>query len=78
MHLGEADRPLLVMRDEKGWTRLNLGFVNPDFKPDPDYDNWALAFHIFGSDKTVAGIGVGNMLAGKNEGYLNVSGKSVR
>jgi hypothetical protein len=77
LELDAADRPLLVMSDQRWEGRVILGFNEPD-TPDPTWDNWGLRFHAAGSEKTVAGIGTMKRSDGRVEGFLTVSGKRVR
>jgi hypothetical protein len=75
--LNARDKPLFAMSDERWQGRVVLGFLDQDF-PDPGVDKWGLLFRAFGSEHAVASIGSSKLADGASEGYVTVSGKSVK
>ena len=75
--LNSAEKPLFGMSDERWMGRVVLGFLQPDF-PDPELDKWGLVFRAFGSEHAVSSIGASKRGSAPTEGFLTVSGESVR
>jgi hypothetical protein len=78
MGLDQADKPILVMSDEKWEGRVHLGFMPPDTFPYGNWDHWGLLFRGVGSEHAVAGIGMTNARNDPAEPFLSVAGKSIR
>ena len=78
MDLGQADKPMLAMGDERWEGRVHLGFIPPDTIPYSDWDHWGLVFRAFGSEHPVVGMGTTNTPNNPAEPFLTVSGKNVR
>jgi hypothetical protein len=76
LELDQAEKPMLVMSDEKWEGRVHLGYIEPDTK-DPRWDNWGLAFRAPGSSRPVAGMGMTRGARDHPEGFLTVSGKTI-
>jgi hypothetical protein len=76
--LDQADKPALVMSDERLERRNHVGFMDPDTFPFGDWDHCGLSFRAFGSERLVAGMGMVNIPGGRMDGFLTVSGKSIR
>lgn len=78
VELDLADKPMLSMGDERWEGRVHMGFLPPDAFPYSDWDNWGLSFRGIGSERSVAAIGMLKKEANRMEGFLTVSGKSIR
>ena len=77
IELDQHDKPILGMGDERWEGRVLLGFVEPDTYT-PEWDNWGLAFHTFGSENPAASIGVLQTDRHAPEGVITLSGKRVQ
>jgi hypothetical protein len=76
--LGQFDKPVLVMGDEKWHGRVLLGFRAPDTIPYGDSDVWGLFFRGVGSEQSRAAIGVSKAKGDNYDGFLSVSGERIR
>jgi hypothetical protein len=76
--LDQADKPALVMSDEKWEGRVHLGFMPPDAFPYGNWDHWGLLFRAVGSEHAVAGMGMANTRNDPAEPFLRVAGKNIR
>jgi hypothetical protein len=77
VRLDAADKPYLEMSDERWAGRVSLGFIEQDMY-DPKTDDWGLSFRGFGSQRSIAEMGMTKTASGEPTGFLAVSGEQIR
>jgi len=77
LRLGNTDKPMLIMSDDRWSGRVHLGFIESDTN-DQASDEWGLLFRAFGSERAVAAIGMTKGENGQPEGSVIVEGKRIR